>query len=41
MDGYRETPISFLEWLAGWAVIVELCILFWLALYMLSTPLAG
>jgi hypothetical protein len=38
MDGDREmeTPLSFLEWLAGWAVIIELCFLFWLAVYRVA-----
>jgi hypothetical protein len=38
MDGYREmeNPLSPVEWLAGWAVIVGSCLLFWLGVYSLA-----
>ncbi len=28
-----ENPPSVLVWLAGWAVIIGLCLLFWLGVY--------
>ena len=40
MDGYGyreiEIPPDFLEWLAGWSVIMGLCVLFWLTVYRLA-----
>jgi hypothetical protein len=35
MDGHSqlENSLSLVQWLAGWAVIVGTCILFWLAVY--------
>jgi hypothetical protein len=35
MDGHQEleNPLSLLQWLAGWAVILGTCMLFWLAVY--------
>jgi len=35
MDGHNEleNPLSLLQWLAGWAVILGICIIFWLAVY--------
>lgn len=38
MDGHREmeSPLSLLQWLAGWVVIIGTCVLFWLAVYGLA-----
>ena len=35
MDGHdrMENPLSLLQWLAGWGVLLATCILFWLAVY--------
>jgi hypothetical protein len=35
MDGHdrMENPFSLLQWLAGWAVLLDTGILFWLAVY--------
>lgn len=35
MNGHQEleNPLSLLQWLAGWAVILGTCMLFWLAVY--------
>ena len=32
-DDRLENPLPLLQWLAGWAVILGMCILFWLAVY--------
>ena len=34
-DKEMETPHSALDRLTGWAVIIGLCVLFWLAVYNL------
>ena len=35
MDGHREleNPLSLLQWLGGWAVILGTCTVFWLTVY--------
>ena len=36
-DRETETPVSVLQWLAVWSMIMALCLLFWLEMYRLAT----
>ena len=43
MDGHNqlENPLPLLQWLAGWALILGTCILFWLAVYRWAVDWRG